>query len=74
LVFIKQNVIKLIKKKTKTGSNRPISVRFLGQKLVQTGLALFIGFARFLQVWLGFFGFSRFWLGFLPVWLHFFPV
>jgi hypothetical protein len=37
-------------KKTETGSNRPVSVRFgfLEQKPVQTGLA------RFFPVWLGF--------------------
>jgi len=43
-------------KKTETGSNRPVSVRFgfLGQKPVQTGLA------RFFRFWLGFLGFFRF--------------
>jgi hypothetical protein len=40
---------KLFKKKTETGSNRPVSVQFgfLEQKLVQTGLAKFFGLARF---------------------------
>jgi hypothetical protein len=51
LVFIKKNLIKPnFKKKTETGSNRPVSVRFgfLGQKPVQTGLArVFSGFFRF---------------------------
>jgi len=39
-------------KKTETGSNRPVSVRFgfLGQKPVQTSLAWFFGFARFFPV------------------------
>jgi hypothetical protein len=46
-------------KKTETGSNRPVSVRFgfLGQKPVQTGLA------RFFRFWLGFFGLARFFSG-----------
>ena len=61
-------------KKTETGSNRPVSVRFgfLGQKPVQTGLARFFrfwlgffGLARFFQVWLGFFGLGSVRLGFL---------
>jgi hypothetical protein len=56
-VFIKKKAIKpnFLLKKTETGSNRPVSVRFsfLGQKPVQTGLA------RFFPVWIrfGFFGF-----------------
>jgi hypothetical protein len=58
LVFIKKSnqTEKKIKKKTKIGSNRPVLVRFgfLGQKLVQTGLAWFF------PVWLGFF---QFWFG-----------
>ena len=62
-----------LKKKTETGSNRPVSVRFgfLGQKPVQTGLA------RFFRFWLGFLGFFRFGLvfsglaRFFPVWLGF---
>jgi hypothetical protein len=43
LVFIKKkNQIEIFfLKKTKTGSNRPVSVRFLRQKLVQTGLTRF---------------------------------
>jgi hypothetical protein len=44
LIFIKKiNKLKFILKKTETGSNRPVSVwfGFLGQKLVQTGLARF---------------------------------
>jgi len=47
-------------KKTKTGSNRPVSLRFgfLGQKLAQTGLAWFFGLAQFLS------GLARF---FFPV-------
>ena len=56
LVFIKK-VTKLkfiFLKKTKTGSNRPVLVRFgfLGQNPVQTGLA------RFFQFWLDFLGFG----------------
>jgi hypothetical protein len=43
-----------LKKKTKISSNRLVSVRFFGQKLVQTGLARFFQFGFFL-VWLGFF-------------------
>jgi hypothetical protein len=56
-----------LKKKTETGSNRPVSVRFgfLGQKPVQTGLA------RFFRFWLGFFLFFRF-RSVFPVWLGFF--
>jgi hypothetical protein len=59
---------KFLKKKTETGSNRPVSVRFgfLGQKPVQTGLA------RFSQFWLGFFGLARFFSGFLSVSVRFF--
>ena len=55
--FLSKKVTKpklfFFKKKTETGSNRPVSVRFscLGQKPVQTGLA------RFSRVWLGFFQF-----------------
>jgi hypothetical protein len=88
LVFINKKIIKSkFKKKTKTeiGLNRPVSVRFcfLGQKLVQTGLARFswvwlgfLGFglvffvlARFFSVWLGvFFGSVRFgFFGFLLI-------
>ena len=65
LVFIKKNnQIKIFFfKKTKTGSNRPVSVRFFGQKPVQTGLAWFFQFCsvffRFFSVWIrfGFFSF-----------------
>ena len=51
MIYFCYNLIKFFFKKTKTGSNRPVSVRlgFLGQKLVQTGLA------RLFPVWLGFF-------------------
>ena len=81
LVFNKksnQTEIFFKKKKTETGSNRLVSVRFgsarfsfLGQKLVQTGLTQFFRFrsvfARFFPVWLGFFSdsvyFSFFCLG-----------
>jgi hypothetical protein len=73
-------------KKTETGSNRPVSVRFgfLGQKPVQTGLARFVsGLAQFSRFWLGLFpiwlgflyfglGFFRVWLGFFSIWLGFF--
>jgi len=53
-------------KKTETGSNRPVSVRFgfLGKKPVQTGLD------RFFWFWLGFLSLARFfWFGsvFFPV-------
>jgi len=34
-------------KKTETGSNRTVPVRFFRKKPVQTGLALFFGLARF---------------------------
>ena len=73
-VFIKKSnqteIIFFFEKKTETGSNRPVSVRFgfLGQKPVQTGLARFsrfwLGFFRF---WLGFFNLARFFSGFLSV-------
>jgi hypothetical protein len=45
-VFIKKVTKPKFKKKTETGSNRPVSVwfGFLGQKLVQTGLAWFFRF------------------------------
>jgi hypothetical protein len=65
--FIKKNnqiKIFFLKKKTETWSNRPVSVRFLGQKPVQTGLARFwLGFLDFglvFSVWLGFSGLARF--------------
>ena len=55
---------------TETGSNRLVSVRFLGQKPAQTGLARFFRFdsvfsvlARFFPVWLGFFSDFFFGLG-----------
>jgi hypothetical protein len=50
--FYQKKITKLnfFKKKTETGSNRPVSVRFgfFGQKPVQISLA---------GIWLGFFGF-----------------
>jgi hypothetical protein len=80
LVFIKK-IIKLnyfLNKKTKTSSNRSISVRFgsvrfFRIKHVQTGLA------RFFLVWLGFFSLSSVWFSFFdfrlikpePNWLVF---
>jgi hypothetical protein len=70
--FLSKKVTKpkfFLKKKTETGSNRPVSVRFgsvfLGQKTVQTGLAWFFRF------WLGFGLVFPVWLGFFPVWLSF---
>jgi hypothetical protein len=69
LFFVKKsNQIEFFLKKFKPNRNRVKltgfgSVRFLGQKPVQTGLA------RFFWFWLGFFWF---WLGF-SVWLGFFP-
>jgi hypothetical protein len=66
--FYIKKVIKLnfFFKKIETGSNRPVSVRFLWQKPVQTVLVRFFLFGsvldRFFPVWLGFF----------PVWLVFF--
>jgi hypothetical protein len=73
-VFIKKKVTKpkLLFKKTETGSNRPVSVRFslvfLEQKPIQTGLALFFGLTPFFfLIWLGFF---RFGLG--SVWFFFY--
>jgi len=61
--FLLKKIIKsnFLKKKTKIGSNRPVSVRFgfLGQKPVQTGLAQFFLFdsvlARFFRFGLVFF-------------------
>ena len=60
--FLSKKVTKpkfFFEKKTETGSNRPVSVRFgfLGQKPVQTGLA------RFFQFWLGFLGFGSVFFG-----------
>jgi hypothetical protein len=53
-------------KKTETGSNRPVSVRFgfLGQKLVRTGLGRFFRFGSVFFVWLGFFGLGSVRFGF----------
>jgi hypothetical protein len=75
LVFIKKKITKpnFFFKKTKTGSNRPVSVRFFRTKTGSTGLAqfflfgsVFSGLARFFSVWLDF------GLVFFPVWLSFF--
>jgi hypothetical protein len=56
--FLSKTITKpKFKKKTETGSNRPVSVRlgFLGQKPVLVGFS----------VWLVFFGLARFfWFGF----------
>jgi hypothetical protein len=59
---------KLKKNKTETGSNRPVSVCFLGQKPVQPGLAWFfwfwLGFSAFGSVLARFLSdFFRFWFG-----------
>ena len=55
---------KKFEKKTETGSNRPVSVRFgsfFKEKPVQTGLARFSRFwLGFFWFWLGFFGLARF--------------
>jgi hypothetical protein len=48
------------KSKTKTGSNRLVSVRFLGQKPVQTGLDLFFGWLGLFSVWVWFFQFQAY--------------
>jgi hypothetical protein len=56
-VFINKKKLFFLKKKTETGSNRPVSVMFsfLGQKPVQIGLARFflvffgLGSVRFFQ-------------------------
>ena len=64
--FLSKKVTKpkffFLKKKTETGSNRPVSVQFgsvfLGLKPVQTGLA------RFFRFWLGFLGFGSVFSGF----------
>ena len=66
--FYKKKVTKSISfKKTKTGSNQPVSVRFglfLGQKPVQIGLVRFFRFglvlARFFPVWVRFFRFQAY--------------
>jgi len=74
-VFIKKiTKPNFFKKKIKTGSNRPVSVRFgfLGKKPVQIGLARFSQFClNFFRFWLFFPGLARFWLSFFPVWLIF---
>jgi hypothetical protein len=54
--YIKKKSNRNLKKKIKTGSNRPVAVCFLGQKPVQTGLAWFFSLAWF-------FGFARFFSG-----------
>jgi hypothetical protein len=71
-------------KKTETGSNRPVSVRFLEKKPVQTDRFRFgflekkpvqTGLARFFRfgsVWLGFSGLTRFFSGFFSVRFGFF--
>jgi hypothetical protein len=41
---ITKPILKKNRNRTETGSNRPVSVCFLGQKPVQTGLALFFRF------------------------------
>jgi hypothetical protein len=53
--FLSKKVTKpnLKKKKTETGSNRPVSVRFFRAKPVQTSLARFFWFG---SVFFGFFG------------------
>jgi len=63
-VFIKNNNQTEIKKKTETGSNRPVLVRFgfLGQKSVLVGFSVWLVFFRFGSVFLvwilfGFFSF-----------------
>jgi len=60
-VFIKKNnQTEILKKKLKTGSNRPVSVRFglfFGQKPVQIDLAQFFQFGSVFLFWLGFFRF-----------------
>jgi hypothetical protein len=69
--FLSKKVTKpklfFFEKKTETGSNRPVSVRFgfLGQKPVQTGLA------RFFRFWLGFFRFGSVLARFFPVFCRF---
>jgi hypothetical protein len=51
--FLLKKIIKpIFFKKTETGSNRPVSVQFLGQKPVQTGLAWFFWFGSVFPVWL----------------------
>jgi len=61
LVLIKKTKLNFFLKKTKTGSNQPVSVRFgfFRTKPVQTDLAWFwldyFGFGLVFPVWLGFF-------------------
>jgi len=52
--------LKLVFKKNKTGSKRPVSVQFsyFGEKLVQTGMT------RFFPLWLGFFLVFLVWIWF----------
>jgi hypothetical protein len=68
-VFIKksnQTEILFLKKKTESGSNRPVLVRF-GFFRAKTGSnwfsSVFPVLARFSRFWLGFSGLARFWLG-----------
>jgi hypothetical protein len=78
-VFINKNnqtKIFFFEKKTETGSNRPVSVRFGSVWFfrVKTGSnqfgSVFPVFARFSRFWLGFFRFFSVWLGF-SVWIGF---
>ena len=62
--FYKKKITKLnffFFRKTKTGSNRPVSVRFFREK--NRFKPVWLGFFGFGSVWLGFFGLARFWLG-----------
>jgi hypothetical protein len=61
---IKLNFLKKNLNRTKTGSNRPVSVWFFGQKPVQPVLLDFFGLARFFS------DLARFWLIF-SVWVRF---
>jgi hypothetical protein len=71
-VFIQKNNLTkfFLFKKTETGSNQPVLVRFdfLGQKSVQTDWLSFFGLARF---WLDFSGLARFFFRFVSVWVRF---
>jgi hypothetical protein len=62
LVFIKKSNQPDFFKKTKTGSNRPVSVHF-GLVFLDKNW-----FGLVYSVWLGF---DSFWLGFFPVWVRF---
>jgi hypothetical protein len=71
--FLLKKITKLkffFEKKTETGSNRPVSVRFglvfLEQKPVRTGLV------RFSRFWLSFLGFGSVFSGFGSVFFGFF--